>query len=185
VTDASSQAPALLALQTLHRSADAMTPIGVAAALGRGTHSSALWSLAALRFQRVVLLVLQVWNLLIIFVDAFYTALWLPVLATFEYKHSVTDSAGALNFAVGIILIVDIVLRFHAPIRLTSGYNSLMLNQPKAIGAPTIAATWKLSMRTASSLVLRSPRASLLSLPLCVTGSVTVVAGFARYAKPR
>ena len=78
---------------------------------------------------------LQIWNSIILLIDAIYTALWLPVVATFEYDHGPTDPAGALDLAVGVILVVDIVLRFHAPIRLSSGYTNLMLNDPRAIGA--------------------------------------------------
>ena len=38
----------------------------------------------------------QAWNAFIIFVDAFYTALWLPVVATFEYEDEIRGLAGAI-----------------------------------------------------------------------------------------
>lgn len=76
---------------------------------------------------------LQVWNLVIIVIDAFFTALWLPVVAAFEYKIEIWDPAGIAIFLVGIILFMDVFIRFHAPIRLTSGYLSLLLNKPGAI----------------------------------------------------
>ena len=56
------------------------------------------------------------------------------MVATFEYQHDIASPAGAANFAVGCILILDILTRFHSPIRLASGYASIMINQPRAIG---------------------------------------------------
>lgn len=78
---------------------------------------------------------LQLWNVLIIFLDAVYTALWVPVIATFELPHRIDTPSGALDFAVGLILCTDIFVRFHAPIFLTSTYKSLTLNTPRSIAA--------------------------------------------------
>lgn len=77
----------------------------------------------------------QLWNVLIIVIDALYTALWVPVVATFELPHRVTTASGATDFCVGLVLCIDIYVRFHAPILLTSTYKSLTLSTPRSIAA--------------------------------------------------
>jgi hypothetical protein len=75
----------------------------------------------------------QVWNLMILLLDAVYTALWVPIVSTFEMPHAVNSPSGAIDFAVGLILLADIIIRFHGPIRLTSTYKQLLLYHPKAV----------------------------------------------------
>ena len=76
---------------------------------------------------------LQAWNALILLLDAVYTALWVPIVSTFDLPHGIDTAPGATDFAIGIVLMLDIFLRFHAPIRLTSTYKQLSLTQPRTI----------------------------------------------------
>ena len=50
-----------------------------------------------------------------------------------QARSTLPGHAGAFNFAVGCIFIIDMFTRFHSPIRLVSGYASIMINQPRAI----------------------------------------------------
>lgn len=79
------------------------------------------------------LLPVQMWNLSIVALDAFYTALWVPIAATFNVPHHLASLPGAIDFIVGIILCIDILIRFQAPIYLTSTYKAVCLTQPRAI----------------------------------------------------
>jgi hypothetical protein len=76
---------------------------------------------------------MQAWNFLILMLDALYTALWVPIVSTFELPHSITSPSGATDFVVGIILLIDICIRFHSPITLTSTYKQLLLSHPRSV----------------------------------------------------
>jgi hypothetical protein len=78
-------------------------------------------------------LFLLVWNIIILLIDTFYTALWVPIVATFELPHGITSGSGAIDFFIGLLLCADIFIRFHAPIVLTSTYMSVTLTRPKAV----------------------------------------------------
>lgn len=76
---------------------------------------------------------MQAWNVLIIIIDAGFTAFWVPVVAAFDLPHTITSPSGASDFAVGVILAAEILVRFHAPIVLTSTFKELHLTHPRAV----------------------------------------------------
>jgi hypothetical protein len=76
---------------------------------------------------------MQAWNFLIVLLDAVYTALWVPVVATFDMRYGIDSASGATDFAVGILLCIDIIIRFHARIVLNSRYKAVTLSKPRAI----------------------------------------------------
>lgn len=68
-------------------------------------------------------------SILILFVDGIYTALWVPVEAAFNLSHDIGTPTGTMDFCVGVILCMDIFIRFHVPIELTSSFMTYMLKQ--------------------------------------------------------
>jgi hypothetical protein len=76
---------------------------------------------------------MQAWNILIVLLDAVYTALWVPVVATFDTPYGIHSASGATDFVVGVLLCIDILIRFHARIVLNSTYKAVTLSKPRAI----------------------------------------------------
>jgi hypothetical protein len=76
---------------------------------------------------------LQAWNVIITIIDAVFTAFWVPVVAAFDLPHDINSPSGASDFAIGVILSAEILVRFHAPIVLTSTYKELHLTHPRAV----------------------------------------------------
>lgn len=76
------------------------------------------------------------WTILMLLVDGIYTALWVPVEAAFDLPHDIGTVTGTLDFCVGVLLCVDIFLRFHTPIELTSSYMTYMLKQVRRLSYP-------------------------------------------------
>ena len=69
------------------------------------------------------------WSILILIVDGIYTALWVPVEAAFDTPHEIGSVTGTMDFIVGVILCIDIFLRFHVPIELTSSFMTYLVKQ--------------------------------------------------------
>jgi hypothetical protein len=77
---------------------------------------------------------MQAWNVLVVLLDGVYTALWVPIVATFDMPYGIQSPSGATDFAVGVVLCIDIFIRFHSCIVLSSTYKAVTLTQPYAIG---------------------------------------------------
>jgi hypothetical protein len=56
-----------------------------------------------------------------------------PIAAIFNTPHELHTVSGGIDFAVAVILWADIVVRFHAPVYLTSAYKAVTLNHPRAV----------------------------------------------------
>jgi hypothetical protein len=69
------------------------------------------------------------WSVLMLLVDGIYTALFVPVEAAFDLPHEIGSTTGTLDFIVGVLLCVDVFLRFHVPIELTSSFMTYRLQQ--------------------------------------------------------
>jgi hypothetical protein len=77
------------------------------------------------------------WGILMLFVDGLYTALFVPIEAAFDLPHSITSWTGMLDFSIGVLLCVDIFLRFHVPIELTSSFMTYRLKQVRHFYIPS------------------------------------------------
>jgi hypothetical protein len=76
---------------------------------------------------------MQGWNILIVTIDAVYTALWMPTAVALELPNGLSSTSGIVDVVVGIILCMDILIRFHAPIILKTPFSTLTLKDPRLI----------------------------------------------------